>query len=65
MVLNLAYTADEGGDPVPWNETRWLDDEFDELLKEANGTLDLAVCVLGHLVDGWAAAPMCQAEPSF
>ncbi len=47
MVLNLAYTADEGGDPVPWNETRWLDDEFDELLKEANGTLDLACLCLG------------------
>jgi peptide/nickel transport system substrate-binding protein len=41
MVLNLAYTSDENGDPVPWNETRWVDDEFDELLQKANGTLDV------------------------
>ena len=41
MVLNLAYIADENGDPVAWNETRWVDDEFTELLFEANGTLDV------------------------
>jgi peptide/nickel transport system substrate-binding protein len=41
MVLNLAYIADENGDPVAWNETRWVDDEFSELLFEANGTLDV------------------------
>lgn len=41
MVLNLAFTADEKGNPVPWNETRWVDDEFVALLKEANGTLDV------------------------
>lgn len=40
MVLNLAYTADEDGKPVPWNETRWVDAEFSALLKEANGILD-------------------------
>lgn len=41
MVLNLAYTADDTGKPVPWNETRWVDEEFSAVLKEANGTLDV------------------------
>jgi len=41
MVLNLAYTCDADGAPVPWNETRWCDDEFQSLLTEANGTLDV------------------------
>jgi peptide/nickel transport system substrate-binding protein len=41
MVLNLAYVADEEGNPVAWNETRWVDDEFSELLEKANGTLDV------------------------
>jgi peptide/nickel transport system substrate-binding protein len=41
MVLNLAYIADDEGKPVPWNETRWVDEEFSTLLKQANGTLDV------------------------
>ncbi|THB76795.1 MAG: ABC transporter substrate-binding protein [Desulfobacteraceae bacterium] len=41
MVLNLAYTADKDGKPVPWNESRWVDKEFSELLVKANGTLDI------------------------
>ncbi|MCF8076761.1 MAG: ABC transporter substrate-binding protein [Desulfotignum sp.] len=41
MVLNLAYNADEEGKPVPWNESRWVDKEFIELLGKANGTLDV------------------------
>jgi len=41
MALNLAYTADAEGVPVPMNETRWVDDEFSELLTEAGATLDL------------------------
>jgi peptide/nickel transport system substrate-binding protein len=41
MVLNLAYIADEQGKPVPWNETRWVDDEFSKLLKEANGLINV------------------------
>lgn len=41
MVLNLAYTADAAGKPVPWNETRWVDREFSDLLEQANGTLGL------------------------
>lgn len=41
QLLNLAYTSDDDGKPVPWNETRWVDPEFDRLLKQANGTLDV------------------------
>ncbi len=42
MVPNLAYVADEKGQPVPWNETRWVDREFSRLLDQAGGTLDVA-----------------------
>jgi len=42
MVPNLAYVADDEGNPVPWNETRWIDEEFSRLLAEASGTLDVA-----------------------
>ena len=41
MVLNLAYISDARGRPVPWNETRWVDHEFSQLLKRANGTIDV------------------------
>lgn len=41
MVPNLAYIADHKGNPVPWNETRWVDPEFSRLLAEASGTLDV------------------------
>ena len=41
MVLNLAYINDDAGKPVPWNETRWADDEFSKLLTEANGLLNV------------------------
>ncbi|MGD8943981.1 MAG: ABC transporter substrate-binding protein, partial [Desulfobacterales bacterium] len=41
MVLNLAYVNDDAGKPVPWNETRWADDEFSKLLKEANGLINV------------------------
>ncbi|MEE8381703.1 MAG: ABC transporter substrate-binding protein [Thermodesulfobacteriota bacterium] len=41
MVLNLAYSTDENGKPVRWNETKWVDKEFNKLLREANGTLDV------------------------
>jgi peptide/nickel transport system substrate-binding protein len=41
MVLNLAYICDADGQPVPWNETRWCDDEFSKTLTEANGILDV------------------------
>lgn len=41
MVLALAYTGDEAGSPVAWNETYWVDEEFSTLLKEAERTLDV------------------------
>ena len=41
MVLALAYTADADGNPAPWNETAWVDEEFSTLLKQAEGTLDV------------------------
>lgn len=41
MMLPLAYIADSEGKPVPWNETRWVDKEFQDLLTQAQGTLDL------------------------
>jgi peptide/nickel transport system substrate-binding protein len=41
MVLPLAYTADSDGNPVEWNETRWVDDEFTDLLSQAEKTLDV------------------------
>src|SRR5690606_25773956 len=55
MVLPLAYTADEDGNPVPWNETRWVDQEFVELLGQAEQTLDLEE----------RRAIMCQLEDIF
>ena len=41
MVLTLGYMGDAEGKPVSWNESRWVDEEFDRLLTEANGTLDV------------------------
>jgi len=38
MVLPLAYTEESIG---AWNETRWFDPEFEELLREAQATLDV------------------------
>ena len=40
MVLTMAYTADTEGVPTALNETRWVDEEFSELLAQANATLD-------------------------
>ena len=41
MLLPLAYIADAEGNPVPWNESRFNDEEFSTILKEAQGTLDV------------------------
>jgi peptide/nickel transport system substrate-binding protein len=41
MLLPLAYIADSEGKPVPWNESRWVDEEFTARLVEAQGTLDV------------------------
>ncbi|MCB0107872.1 MAG: ABC transporter substrate-binding protein [Caldilineaceae bacterium] len=38
MVLPLAYTEEAIGN---WNETRWVDDEFETLLRQAEGALDI------------------------
>lgn len=38
MVLPLAYVEEGIG---AWNETRWTDDEFETLLRQAEGTLDV------------------------
>lgn len=38
MVLPLAYTEEAIGN---WNETRWTDEEFETLLREAEKTLDV------------------------
>ncbi|MBN1147751.1 MAG: ABC transporter substrate-binding protein [Anaerolineales bacterium] len=41
QVLRLGYTSDADGKPVEWNETRWVDKEFEELLATAESTLDV------------------------
>lgn len=41
MVMALAYVADADGKPAPWNETRWVDAEFTDLLRMAERTLDV------------------------
>jgi len=41
QVLRLGYTSDAEGKPVEWNETRWVDKEFEELLTQAESTLDI------------------------
>ncbi|MBN1667059.1 MAG: ABC transporter substrate-binding protein [Anaerolineales bacterium] len=42
MLLPLAYIKDDNGEFVPWNESRWADDEFTGLLRQAEKTIDLA-----------------------
>lgn len=53
MVIPLAYIGDADGVPVPWNETRWVDDEFSAILKEAEATLDVSARreKIGQLMD--------------
>lgn len=53
MVIPLAYIADAEGNPVPWNETRWVDEEFSAVLKEAEATLDVSARreKIGQLMD--------------
>jgi peptide/nickel transport system substrate-binding protein len=41
MLLPLAYIADSEGNPVPWNESRWVDEEFSKLLVQAQGLVDI------------------------
>jgi len=39
--LKLANEVDELGNPGPWNETRWVNEEFSQLLRQADNTLDV------------------------
>lgn len=41
QVFRLGYTSDAEGNPVEWNETRWVDEEFQTLLTQAESTLDV------------------------
>jgi peptide/nickel transport system substrate-binding protein len=41
MIPALAFTADADGNPAAWNETRWVDDEYVALLRQAESTLDV------------------------
>ncbi len=41
QVLRLGYTSDADGNPVEWNESHWVDKEFETLLTEAEKTLDV------------------------
>ena len=42
MVMTLGYTADAEGKPAAWNESHWVDEEFNTLLAEANRTVNIA-----------------------
>ena len=55
QVLRLGYTSDADGNPVEWNETRWVDSEFEDLLTQAEATLDVEA----------RRALMCQIEDIF
>jgi peptide/nickel transport system substrate-binding protein len=41
MTLALGYGSDRQGNPAPWNETHWVNTEFNTLLREAERTLDV------------------------
>lgn len=41
MIMQLGYTGDAEGKAAPWNESHWVDPEFDELIKQAAQTLDI------------------------
>ncbi|MFN2200582.1 MAG: ABC transporter substrate-binding protein [Caldilineaceae bacterium] len=41
MILSVGYSVDDQGNPVPWNETRWVDEEFNTVLRQAEKTLDV------------------------
>ncbi|MDX1614506.1 MAG: ABC transporter substrate-binding protein [Candidatus Promineifilaceae bacterium] len=50
MVLPLAYTEEAIGN---WNETRWVDEEFESVLREAQQTLDIEArrSLMGQIED--------------
>ena len=53
MALAAGYTVDVDGKPGAWNETRWVDDEFNTKLKQAQSTLDVEARrqIMGELED--------------
>jgi peptide/nickel transport system substrate-binding protein len=53
QVLAAGYTVDAEGKPVPWNETRWNDAEFNDLLAQAQRTLDVEARreIMGRIED--------------
>jgi peptide/nickel transport system substrate-binding protein len=55
MVLPLGYFGDENGNPVEWNEAHWVDQEFQDLVREAERTLDVEA----------RRAIMCKVEDIF
>ena len=55
MVLPLGYFGDENGVPVEWNESHWVDQEFQDLVREAERTLDVEA----------RRAIMCKVEDIF
>ncbi|MBN2302939.1 MAG: ABC transporter substrate-binding protein [Anaerolineae bacterium] len=52
IVPALAFTTDAEGNPGPWNETRWVDEEYIALLRQAESTLEVEA----------RRAIMCQME---
>jgi peptide/nickel transport system substrate-binding protein len=42
MLLPLAYSTGQDGSPAPYNETRWVDPDFSQILTKAEAILDLA-----------------------
>lgn len=53
QVLAAGYTVDAQGKPLTWNETRWNDPEFNELLAQAQSTLDVEARreIMGQIED--------------
>jgi peptide/nickel transport system substrate-binding protein len=53
MVLAAGYSVDADGNPVPWNETRWVDEEFLGLLTQAQRTLNVEARreIMGQIQD--------------
>lgn len=64
MMLPLAYTADKEGKPVPWNESHWVNKEYQDLLEKAGAMSDLdqrreVMCEMANIMkeDGGICTP--------
>jgi peptide/nickel transport system substrate-binding protein len=53
MALAAGYSVDADGVPVSWNESRWNDSEFNDLLAQAQRTLDVEARreIMGRIED--------------